>query len=424
MNRTYFVWIIVGVACAGLVTAAMFAPVRSASRPSVAKEPVASQADSSHATTQPEADSSVSQSSTTNETPLQKNEPATSPEGMSWVPGGTFVMGSVPGAADNPDHLKPDEFPAHPVDLDGFWIDQTEVTNRQFDEFVRMTGYLTFAEKDPTPEELARSGVSIEEFRNKTIKAGSMCFNPAFNRKALVLQQQKVPLWEMTLWKYVDGASWRHPDGPESDIREKLDHPVVHVSWEDAVAYARWAGKELPTEAQWEYASRGGEDRDKYPWGNERDPDGKYLCNYWQGAFPAERLNLDGFESTAPAKSFPANGFGLFDMSGNVWEWCADYFDDGYYAVSPRRNPQGPSASHDSREPHIIKRVTRGGSFLCNLNSCTGYRCAARMAAEFNSGTFHTGFRCVVNPRRRAEFDDAQQKIADWRTSQSSAQKE
>jgi formylglycine-generating enzyme required for sulfatase activity len=337
---------------------------------------------------------------------------------MSWIPGGTFVMGSDPTTPDNPDRLKLDELPAHPVDLDGYWIDQTEVTNRQFDKFVRMTGYVTFAEKEPTPEELARSGANIEAFRGKDVKAGSMCFNPKFNRRALVLQQEKAPLWEYELWKYVDGANWRHPEGPDSDIAEKMDHPVVHVSWEDAVAYARWAGKELPSEAQWEYASRGGAERGKYPWGDERDPDGKYQCNYWQGAFPAERLNLDGFESTAPVKSFPANGYDLFDMSGNVWEWCADYFDDGYYAVSPRRNPRGPSASHDSREPHIIKRVTRGGSFLCNLNSCTGYRCAARMAAEFNSGTFHTGFRCVVNPQRRAEFDDAQKKIADWRTAQ------
>ncbi len=294
-------------------------------------------------------------------------------------------------------------------------MDATEVTNRQFDEFVRMTKYVTFAEKEVTADDLVASGIDRKRAAGKSIKPGSMCFNPEISGKALVLQKEKVPLWEYEVWKYVDGANWRQPDGPGSTIADRMDHPVVHVSWEDAVAFCRWAGKELPTEAQFEYATRGGRENTRYPWGDDRDPEGKYQCNYWQGVFPAQRLNLDGFQGTSPARSFPPNGYGIYDMAGNVWEWCADYFDDNYYAVSPRRNPPGPFASHDSREPHIIKRVTRGGSFLCNVNSCTGYRCSARMAAEFNSGTFHTGFRGVVNPSRRAEYEAAQARIAEWR---------
>ncbi|WP_145032598.1 formylglycine-generating enzyme family protein [Caulifigura coniformis] len=365
--------------------------------------------------TRPRRSRPAVESAATSESPLIVQEPSATPDGMAWIPGGEFRMGSEIPAQGNPDRVKADEFPAHDVALDGYWMDTVEVTNRQFEEFVRMTNYVTFAEKEVTPEELARSGVDATLFTDKTIKPGSMCFNPAFSGKALILQKEQAPLWEYEVWKYVDGANWRHPDGPDSSIEDRMDHPVVHVSWEDAVAYCNWAGKELPTEAQWEYAARGGRQNEKYPWGREREPGGKYQCNYWQGAFPAERLNLDGHQATAASKSFPPNGYGLYEMSGNVWEWCADYFDDGYYAVSPKRNPQGPDKSHDSREPHIIKRVTRGGSFLCNTNSCTGYRCAARMAAEFNSGTFHTGFRCVVNAPRRAEYDKAQKRIEEWR---------
>lgn len=403
MAKNPLIWLAAALVCAGLVTAAVLAPVGRSprSQPTVADNPKSSG---------PAEPASP---------PLIVDPPAAAPSGMVWIPGGEFRMGSDPITdPENPDRIKRDEVPAHDVELDGYWMDETEVTNRQFDEFARMTGHVTFAEKAPTPEELARSGIAIELLKDKQLKPGSMCFNPGFNRKALQLQHEQAPLWEYEVWQYVDGANWRHPDGPDSTIADRLDHPVVHVSWEDAVAYCRWAGKELPTEAQWEYASRGGRKDTLYPWGNEREPDGKYQCNYWQGAFPAERLNLDGFQASSPGKSFPPNGYGLYDMSGNVWEWCADYFHENYYANSPRRNPPGPDSSFDAREPDIIKRVTRGGSFLCNVNSCTGYRCSARMGAEFNSGTFHTGFRAVVNPAKRAEFEAAQARIAEWREKQ------
>ncbi|MBX3443788.1 MAG: formylglycine-generating enzyme family protein [Planctomyces sp.] len=444
MSRTAL-WITLLTGCAALVAAALLAPIgrstRTARPQSTGDTPdeTASATDSDRndavaaATSdrsnppveEPTALASDAASATTaDERPLIVDPPAHTPPGFVWIPGGTFRMGSAPPDEANPHRIKHDEFPAHDVELDGFWMAETTVTNRQFDEFVRMTGHRTFAEIPPTPEELARSGAPVEAFRGKDLKAGSMCFNPGFSRRALVRQAQQIPLWEYEVWHYVEGADWRHPEGPDSDLDGRWDHPVVHVSWEDAVAYCLWAGGELPTEAQWEYAARGGLQGALYPWGNEREPDGEYRCNYWQGTFPSQRLNLDGHEGACAVKSFPPNEFGLYEMSGNVWEWCADLFHDGYYAVSPRRNPPGPAVSHDQREPRIIKRVTRGGSFLCNLNSCTGYRCAARMASEFNSGTFHTGFRWVVNPGRRAEFDAAQRRIEAWRAAQTPADAE
>lgn len=332
---------------------------------------------------------------------LIRKEPAPTPEGMVWIPGGTFVMGTDSDALQdpaNPDRVKPDEFPAHLVELDGFWMDTTPVTNRQYAEFVEATGYVTFAEKVLTRDEVARAGGDAALVKDEDLIAGSLCFNCEFHRDKLVTG---VPGWEYQLWQVVAGANWRQPDGPDSTYLDRLDHPVVHISWEDAQAYGQWAGKRLPTEAEWEYAARGGTDA-KFPWGEEREPGGKYMCNYWQGVFPTERLNLDGFETTSPVKSFPPNPFGLYDMAGNVWEWCQDYYHADYYRVSPRRNPQGPTSSFDPDEPHIIKRVMRGGSFLCNVNSCTGYRTRARMKGEFTSGTFHQGFRCVIDPRMRA----------------------
>lgn len=347
--------------------------------------------------------------------PLIADEPAETPEGMIWVPGGTYLMGTdaLPPGSENPDRIKLDEVPAHEVEVDGFWIDETEVTNRQFATFVDMTGFVTFAEKVPTREELARSGLDMSNVPDEALFAGSMCFNPEFDRENLVVGPQN---WEYQVWMVRRGANWRHPTGPESSIDERMDHPVVHVNWEDAVAFCKWAGKRLPTEAEWEYAARGGphQERQKYPWGNERDPNGEYVTNYWQGVFPTERLTLDGFETTSPVKSFPPNRLGLYDMSGNVWEWCADYYAADYYAESPRRNPQGPSESYDPHEPDVIKRVQRGGSFMCNVNSCTGYRCAARMRGEFTSSSFHNGFRCVVDSSMIDEYHDAQQKIHEW----------
>ncbi|MFO1006063.1 MAG: formylglycine-generating enzyme family protein [Planctomycetaceae bacterium] len=343
--------------------------------------------------------------------------PHSAPAGMVWVPGGQFEMGTnelpLPDQP-NPYRIKPDEFPQHTVELDGFWMDETEVTNRQFAEFVAMTGYQTFAEKVPTREELARSGMDISLFKDEHLIAGSLCFNPDFDRSKLDMSCDG---WEYGVWKFVPGANWQHPGGPETNIDGKLDYPVVHVSWEDAVAYLDWAGKRLPTEAEFEYAARNGGQPVRYPWGNELTPGGEYLCNYLQGQFPLELKTLDGFEGASPVRKFPPNQLGLYDISGNLWEWCHDYFDSRYYANSPRRNPQGPDRSFDPQEPAIIKRVMRGGSFMCNTNSCTGYRCEARMKGEFNSGTFHTGFRGVVDSRGYERWVERAKVIEEWQKS-------
>lgn len=347
---------------------------------------------------------------------LIRREPAPTPAGMVWVPGGVFVMGGdfypTPGA-DNPDRIKPDEYPAHTVELDGYWMDRTPVTNEQFAEFVEMTGYVTFAERTPTREDFAKSGIDPSQIPDEALKPGSLCFDGKFDQDHLV---QGVPGWEYQVWANVEGANWRRPDGPDSDLDGRMDHPVVHVTWEDAVAYCEWAGKRLPTEAEFEYAARNGGEEVTYPWGDEFLPDGNYMANYWQGEFPKERRADDGYLTTSPVTAFTPNELGLYDMAGNVWEWCHDFYHAKYYAVSPRRNPKGPAYSHDPLEPHIIKRVQRGGSFMCNVNSCTGYRTRARMRGEIMSSSFHNGFRCVVDPGMLDDYLAAQAGIDEWRT--------
>jgi formylglycine-generating enzyme required for sulfatase activity len=290
------------------------------------------------------------------------------------------------------DHEMVDERPAHEVVLDGFWMDETEVTNAQFAEFVGATKYQTIAERTPKREDFLGQVENIDDIPAENLVAGSLCFNPDFDRLTL---RRDGPLWPYQVWKYVRGADWKHPSGPDSSIDEIPDHPVVHVAWVDAVAYCEWAQKRLPTEAEWEYAARGGLVGRKYPWGDELTPDGAWRTNIWQGEFPNENKNADGYVTTAPVRAFPANGFGLFGVSGNVWEWCQDYYRPDYYEVSPRRNPQGPPDSLDPNEPGIEKRVQRGGSFLCNANYCLGYRVSARMKGEPESGSYHVGFRCV-----------------------------
>ena len=301
--------------------------------------------------------------------------------GMVWVPAGKFWMG-----ADEEEVYFPDAHPRHEVELDGFWIDRTEVTNAQFARFVRATGYVTIAERQPSP-------VEFPDVPPERLKPFSLVFAPP--PKDVRVQN------DLDWWNVVPGACWRHPEGPGDNLIGREQHPVVHVCWHDAAAYCKWAGKRLPTEAEWEYAARGGLDRKPFCWGDELLPAGKWQANIWQGAFPYDNTKMDGFDRTAPVASFPPNGYGLYDMAGNVWEWCADWYQDDYYQASPRRNPLGPASSYDPREPNLPKRVQRGGSFLCSDTFCSRYRPAGRGKGEVNSAASHIGFRCVRSARSR-----------------------
>jgi formylglycine-generating enzyme len=320
--------------------------------------------------------------------PARRAEPST--EGMVWVPGGEFSMG-VDRKACPPEvrrHLA-DAQPVHTVHVDGFWMDSTEVTNEQFAAFVEATGYKTHAERHHTPEEFP--GAPPE-----TLVPGSLVFSPP---TACPPDEEccDCARW----WVYVPGACWKHPEGPHSTLAGRERHPVVHVAWEDAVAYARWAGKRLPTEAEWERAARGGLERRPFYWGDELTPGGKWMANIWQGKFPCENTRADGHEGTAPVGSYPPNGYGLYDMAGNVWEWCADWYRPGYeVAGAVTRNPQGPDSSVDPNGHGEPKRVQRGGSFLCSDGFCARYRAGARGQGEPRTGQSHTGFRCVLSPKK------------------------
>jgi formylglycine-generating enzyme required for sulfatase activity len=262
--------------------------------------------------------------------------------GMARIEGGEFLMGA--------DDAFPFEGPAHRVRVDSFWIDETEVTNRQFAAFVEATGYRTESEKQ-------KSSAVFDTARRD--------------------------------WALVEGADWRHPSGPDSSIEGLEDYPVVHVSWDDASAYARWAGKRLPTEAEWEYAARGGLEGARFPWGNELMPNSSFRANVWQGEFPFEDAHLDGFDSYGPVRRFPPNGYGLYDVGGNVWEWVADWYDPDYYRQSPTNNPTGPRTG--------TQKVQRGGSWMCSENYCQGYRVAARQKTDADSALNNLGFRCATN---------------------------
>jgi formylglycine-generating enzyme required for sulfatase activity len=274
-----------------------------------------------------------------------------------------------------------------------FFMDRTEVTNAQFREFVAATGYVTTAERAPDVAELLRQlPPGTPPPPREQLVPGSLVFSPP--------PGATLDMHPHTWWRWVPGACWRQPEGPGSSIDGRADHPVVHVSYDDALAYAQWAGKRLPTEAEWEFAARGGLERAPYVWGTEREPDPRTCpANVWEGEFPRENLLRDGFSSTAPVGSFPQNGYGLADMAGNVWEWCADWYRPDAYAQRARRgvsvDPTGPAASFDPDEPTVPKRVTRGGSFLCSDVYCCGFRPSARMKTSADTGLNNTGFRCV-----------------------------
>jgi sulfatase modifying factor 1 len=309
---------------------------------------------------------------------------------MVWIPGGEFSMGSAdPTLGGHCHEPMNDARPIHRVTVSGFFMDRTEVTNRSFAEFVRATGYVTTAERVPTAEELP----GVPEVDRVP---GSTLFSPT----SAPVRLDEPLAW----WRFVRGASWKHPEGPLSSIDGREAHPVVHVSHSDAVAYARWAGKDLPTEAEWEFAARGGLTGRLYPWGDELEPDGRFAANIYQGTFPVAGKNtaLDGFEGTAPVGSFSPNGYDLYDMAGNVWEWTLDWYRADEYERQARsgvvRDPRGPEQSFDPSEPGTKKRVQRGGSYLCTSDYCTRYMVGTRGKGEPESPAGHVGFRCVVRP--------------------------
>lgn len=291
---------------------------------------------------------------------------------------------------------RPDERPIHRVRVDGFWMDRTEVSNAQFAEFVRATGYKTLAERPVNWEELRKQvPPGTPKPDDAMLQPGSVVFTPPL-RPVNTFEANR---W----WTWTIGACWKHPRGPESSLEGLEQHPVVHVCFDDAVAYAKWAGKRLPTEAEWEYAARGGLDGKANVWGDE--PVDPTRCNIWQGHFPDVNTAADGFAFTAPVGSYPANGYGLSDMAGNVWEWCTDLYRTDTYerrvaaaggALKTTENPRGPASSRDPRNPYSPdSHVQRGGSFLCNDSYCASYRPSARMAAPPDNSMSHVGFRCV-----------------------------
>ena len=319
--------------------------------------------------------------------------PGPAPDGMVWIPGGEFSM----GAQDPPDiqdevgmQATRDSRPIHRVYIDGFWMDKTEVTNGQFAAFVTATGYVTVAERTPRAEDFP--GAPPEN-----LVAGSVVFSPP---------DHAIPLNDhFQWWSYVKGTNWRHPLGPKSDLKGREQYPVVHIAYEDAVAHAQWAGKRLPTEAEWEFAARGGLTGQVYPWGNEFKKNGKWMANIHQGHFPNQDTGADKFLGIAPVAQFPANGYGLYDVGGNVWEWVSDWYRPDYYAQlaaaggAVARNPKGPDTPFDPSEPTEKKRVHRGGSFLCTDQYCSRYMVGTRGKGEISTGTNHLGFRCVMPAR-------------------------
>jgi formylglycine-generating enzyme len=319
--------------------------------------------------------------------PIATPAPAHLPRGMAWIPGGEFSMGALdPPAIDEVGmHAAADARPIHRVYVDGFWMDKTDVTNEEFARFVKATGYVTVAERTPSAKDFPGAP-------SENLVAGSVVFSPP---------DHPVPLNDhFQWWIYVKGADWRHPEGPKSNIKGREKYPVVQVAYQDALAYATWAGKRLPTEAEWEFAARGSLAGKRYPWGEDFQPNGKWMANTHQGHFPNTDTGDDGYAGIAPVAQFPPNGYGLYDMAGNVWQWTSDWYRPDYYqqlaaAGSVTRNPQGPDSSFDPAEPNDKKKVHRGGSFLCTDQYCSRYVVGTRGKGEVSTGTNHLGFRCV-----------------------------
>jgi len=322
------------------------------------------------------------------------NREAAAPLGMAWIKGGEFTMGAdaaCESACARPGTTS-DSSPTHRVRVNGFWIDVTEVTNEQFAAFVAATGFVTEAERTP-------SAADFPDAAPESLVAGSIVFTPTDGPADL-----DQPL---SWWRWQPGANWRHPEGPGSDLTGRDRHPVVHVSCADAEAYAQWAGKRLPTSAEWEFAARGGLDGKRHAWGDELQPDGRHMANLWQGPFPRRGgdTGADGFIGRAPVGRFPPNGFGLHDVAGNVWEWCSDWYRPDAYveraaAATPIVDPRGPTASYDPAEPGARKRVQRGGSYLCSDQWCARYLVGTVGRGEVSTGTDHVGFRCVQDVPR------------------------
>lgn len=315
------------------------------------------------------------------------------PHGMVWIPGGQYMQGAVPQDS----HAMPHEKPAHPVVIDGFYMDIHEVTNAQFAKFVKETGYITVAERSLDWDELK------QQLPEGTPKPADSILQPG----SLVFRKTKSPvpnLYDFSQWwEWRIGANWKRPHGPGSSIEGLEDHPVVQISYEDALAYCEWAGRRLPTEAEWEYAARGGNTGSIYFWGDDATTLSE-RANTWNGEFPVRNDTTDGFEGKAPVMAYPPNAFGLYDMSGNVWEWTSDWYDNEYYstiaAEGVTRNPEGPSGPSNPSNPYARERVIKGGSFLCNESYCASYRISARMASSMDSALEHLGFRTVLDPER------------------------
>ncbi len=321
-------------------------------------------------------------------TVANKNAPgAPAPAGMAWIPGGEFSMGAQDPPMMNMVGMQAtrDSRPIHRVYVDGFWMDKTDVTNEEFAKFVKATGYVTIAERKPRAEDFP--GAPPEN-----LVAGSVVFAPP---------DHPVPLNDhLQWWSYVHGANWRHPSGPKSSIVGKEKYPVVHVAYPDAEAYAKWAGKRLPTEAEWEFAARGGLAGKPFVWGDDFRPNGKWMANTFQGMFPVKDTGEDAFVGISPVAQFPPNGYGLYDMAGDVWQWTSDWYRPDYYqqlasAGGVVRNPKGPETSYDPDEPNQQKKTHRGGSFLCTDQYCSRYMVGTRGKGEVSTGTNHLGFRCV-----------------------------